>query len=152
MTIAASCGSRRKSATRWPNAAAPSVSRPGILEYEIRDADSPDFHALISNAEIVEISLTDRPANSRALVLSRTPTAPTAPFIQAMGQQTNLAIRAVGLIQRQLEVLQQQLSQAPSPPAPSAAQPPARRPAAINPPRQPTPFKQLVEAINGHLQ
>lgn len=67
-----------------------------ILEYEIREADSPDFHALISNAEIVEISLTDRPANPRALVLSRTPTAPTPPFIQAMGQQANLAIKAVG--------------------------------------------------------
>jgi hypothetical protein len=68
-----------------------------------------------------------------------------------MGQQTDLAIRAVGLIQRQLEIVQHHLSPALSPPARNAAQPQARRPAAINPPRQPTPFKQLVEAINGHL-
>ena len=39
-----------------------------VVDYEIRDADSPDFFALITRAELTELSITDRPANANALI------------------------------------------------------------------------------------
>jgi Caudovirus prohead serine protease len=42
-----------------------------VLDYEIRDAGTPDFHALVTRAEITEISCTDIPANLAAPVQCR---------------------------------------------------------------------------------
>ena len=42
-----------------------------VVAYEMKNADRPDFFALITQADLTEISLTDAPANPRALVLRR---------------------------------------------------------------------------------
>lgn len=80
-----------------------------ILEYSIVDADNANFHALISSAEICEISLTDRPANPQALVRSRD-RAVMGEYIKTLHDHSDLAIRGVRVIQRQLEMLQQMMA------------------------------------------
>jgi hypothetical protein len=89
-----------------------------VLEYEIRDADTPDFHALITKAEIVEVSLTDSPANPLALVRSRNPAAPFAPYLKSMHDRFDLQVRTVQLMRQMLDVIAPHLVQAP--PQPSA--------------------------------
>ncbi|MEY9227716.1 hypothetical protein ABIF66_008845 [Bradyrhizobium japonicum] len=43
-----------------------------IIESELRNGDSPTgWHFVVSRAQIIEISLTDRPSNAAAVVLSR---------------------------------------------------------------------------------
>jgi phage head maturation protease len=49
-------------------------------EYEIINADRPDFYALIKYAELTEISLTDTPANIHARVHNRMATCARAEF------------------------------------------------------------------------
>jgi hypothetical protein len=44
-----------------------------VIDYEIREADGPNFHAVITRAEVTEVSLTDVPSNPNALVLNRHP-------------------------------------------------------------------------------
>lgn len=44
-----------------------------ILDYELRDETGPDFHALVTNAELCEVSMTPAPANPYARVTRRTP-------------------------------------------------------------------------------
>ena len=44
-----------------------------VTAYELRDEDSPNFYAVITAAEITEVSLTPTPANPNALVLNRYP-------------------------------------------------------------------------------
>jgi hypothetical protein len=50
-----------------------------VHRYELRDAETPNFYALVFEGELDEISLTDVPADPCALVLQRsTPSAPDA--------------------------------------------------------------------------
>lgn len=42
-----------------------------VNAFEMVDADSPDFHAAILQARLDEVSLTDKPANPRAIVTGR---------------------------------------------------------------------------------
>jgi hypothetical protein len=42
-----------------------------VLEYEIRNADSADYYAVVTRAECMEVSLSSRPANPKALVTLR---------------------------------------------------------------------------------
>ena len=109
-----------------------------MLEYEIRNAESADYFALITQARIDEISLTDNPANRNALVRSRYRIAPVAPFLKTLREQADLSTKAVQLIQRKLECLRQ-LANSPAP-VPRAATPATTRPQ--------TEFKRLVEAMN----
>jgi Caudovirus prohead serine protease len=62
----------------WTKVTHPLAKRTGafsigatILDYTICDADSPDFYALVTQAELTEISLTDNPSNPFALVMDR---------------------------------------------------------------------------------
>ena len=110
-----------------------------IHAYEICNADSPNFYALITSAEIVEISLTPSPANSNALVLHR--------YEQFAG--VALHDHAIAGFKKGIEALQllQQYFDAPRAPAP-----PPRAPAKRAPPpvisRRPTQFQSLVQAMN----
>jgi len=72
-----------------------------VNEYEIKDADTPDFHAIINNAEISEISLTDRPSNPEALVMFRHPAS-------SLVKQYELLIQKVDCLSAISKILQQQ--------------------------------------------
>lgn len=114
-----------------------------VLEYEIRDADNANFHAEIIKAEIIEVSLTDAPANPQTLVRSRHRAAPVGAYLKTLADQTDLTIRRVKIIQRQFELLHAAIKA----PARTAPRPTIRR-VPISAPRRPTPFSSLVEAIN----
>lgn len=78
-----------------------------ILQYEICIADSADYFALITKAQIDEISLTDRPANPNALVRSRYRTPPMTAYLNTLGETNALLVRGVGVIQQMVQVIQQ---------------------------------------------
>jgi hypothetical protein len=63
-----------------------------VIEYELRDVESKEnFHAVINRAEILEISMTDRPAHPDALVLTRCPVhSPAAEFYDIVNTQVQL--------------------------------------------------------------
>jgi hypothetical protein len=43
-----------------------------ILKYELRDVDDPkNFHALVYQGELAEVSLTDSPADPAAIITRR---------------------------------------------------------------------------------
>jgi hypothetical protein len=46
-----------------------------IIQCELVDADTPDFHGVLHRAELVEVTVTDRPSNLDALVSNRIPAA-----------------------------------------------------------------------------
>ena len=46
-----------------------------IVECEVHDADSAHFHGVLKRVELSEVSITDRPCNSRAIVEQRIPAA-----------------------------------------------------------------------------
>ena len=70
-----------------------------VREYQIVNAERPDFHALISVAELTEVSLTDTPANPRALVTQRSKPCAQAEFYGNMLSLVSGLQRAVALIQ-----------------------------------------------------
>jgi phage head maturation protease len=113
-----------------------------ILEYEIVDGDNENFHALISNAEVTEVSLTDRPANPHAVVQSRSRIAPVEPYLKTLSEHTDLAIKGIQIIQRGFQMLAEMQVNA-TPPRRAAPQ----RPPMISAPRRSTQFQQLVQQL-----
>lgn len=115
-----------------------------VLDSEVREEDSCCFHALIKRAIITEISMTDRPANPRAFVISRYDASADASFDDALAGLKRLQAR--------LNDLAAQIAQAPSPPPPRPeikAAPPhiiGRLPAACLLPKR-TEFASLVRQI-----
>lgn len=69
-----------------------------IRAYELRDVDGPSFHALVTSAEVVEISMTDRPANPQALVARRYPTSAAAEFYSLIAQRVACLQQLVPLL------------------------------------------------------
>lgn len=69
-----------------------------VLDYEMRDADGENFYALISSAELVEISCTDSPANPRALVKHRYPASAEVQFLEDVKQKVVLLAKLATLI------------------------------------------------------
>jgi hypothetical protein len=61
-----------------------------VLEYEIRNEGTPDFFALVRRAELTEVSLTDIPANPKALVQRRYPVPATNTFFELMAKRVGL--------------------------------------------------------------
>jgi hypothetical protein len=80
--------------------------RAKILAYELRETDSNNFHAVVTDAEIVEISLTDCPANPRALVQHRHRAAPMAAYLDAINTTNTLMIRRIEIVKQMAELLQ----------------------------------------------
>jgi hypothetical protein len=102
-----------------------------ITAYELRDENTQNFHALITAAEIVEISLTPTPANPNAGVAHRYPQFAGVAFHDHAIAGFNKAIEI-------LKLLQQLDAQAPPPRAPAA--------------RRPTQFQSLVQAMQQRQQ
>jgi Caudovirus prohead serine protease len=69
-----------------------------VLDYEIKDADSASYHALVTSAEICEVSLTDVPANPNALVKNRVPQFAGGDFYSLMIQKMNCLTRMTNLL------------------------------------------------------
>jgi hypothetical protein len=67
-----------------------------VLQYQILNADSADFHAVITNAELTEVSLTDVPSNIHCTVQSRYP---SADFYWLLGQKVDCLQRMAMLLQ-----------------------------------------------------
>src|SRR5262249_48968993 len=57
-----------------------------IREYELRDTDTAQFHAVIKSAVLDEVTLTPVPANPHALVMHRTPTCAQAEYYATMAR------------------------------------------------------------------
>ena len=110
-----------------------------IHAYEICNADSPNFYALITSAEVSEISLTPSPANSNALVLNRYEQCARVALLDHASAGFKKAIEYLNVLQQYLD-------------APRAPAPPPRAPAKRAPPpvisRRPTQFRSLVQAMN----
>jgi prohead serine protease len=123
-----------------------------IVAYELRDTDNANFHALVPNAELTEISLTDTPANPQALVRHRYKAAPFAAYLDTIGKTSELMIRRVEIVQQQLAMLQQTWREHQHREQGAIAEfRGALRVEASAPvvgPRRPNEFSQLVEAIN----
>ncbi|AJA61041.1 MULTISPECIES: hypothetical protein [Bradyrhizobium] len=114
--------------------------------YELRDTDSAHFHALVTNAEIIEISLTDAPANPHALVQRRYPAPPLTAWLKTIGETNALLIRRVAIVREMMTVLAKTPQQR-TPKLAPAKHPPRNAPVPI--PRRPTTeFSKLVLAIN----
>jgi hypothetical protein len=111
-----------------------------IHQYELRQVDDPAAaHALITSARLDEVSLVpDNPGHPDAIV------EPTPAVVEFF----NLAIRGVGIIQRQLELLQQIAPAPPTPTPMSRPRSPIRRAPVISSPRRPTQFSALAAALN----
>jgi hypothetical protein len=112
-----------------------------IQRYELRDQDdSENFHALITRADIDEISITPTPANPDCVITSRFPTSSQPEFF-------DLARQGIGKIIEILDLLRKLDAQS-APPAtprhPRAVAPPRR---AVVAPRPRTEFGKLVDAM-----
>jgi hypothetical protein len=84
-----------------------------VNEYRLRDVDTPNFFAEVTDATLDEISLTSEPANSRALVRSRFPIGPHVQFYKNMEAY-------VDVLKKLAAVLPQLMVPTPSPPAQTA--------------------------------
>ena len=72
-----------------------------IRSYELRAVDDRDnFHALITSAELTEISLTPVPANPNALVMDRNRASPAVAFYDLLGEKVK-RLSALAEIMRQ---------------------------------------------------
>lgn len=113
--------------------------RAHINAFELHDTDSPNFFGLVTSAEIIEISLTDTPANPRALVQHRYRPSPAV-------ECYDIAKRGVVCISRIIELMAK---------APPATPPPALQPRSAPAhviARKPTQFARLVGEMNRNEQ
>jgi hypothetical protein len=123
-----------------------------IVKYELRDQDDPqNFHALITRADLDEVSLTASPCNPACVVTSRISVSPAL-------ETYDLAAKGITRLMEVVEQLRNKLNAEP-PPAktpkhPHAVAPPRRSPAAPAPPPscRTTPFSQLVAAMAANHQ
>jgi YD repeat-containing protein len=110
-----------------------------IVQYELRDQDDPEnFHALITGADLDEISITPTPANPDCVISWRIPTSPQPEFF-------DLARQGIGKIIEIVELLRKLDAQS-SPPAPKPA-PPVARPRLPVEPHRATEFGKFITAM-----
>ena len=69
-----------------------------VLAYRLHDGGSGDFHAEVTDAELEEISITDRPANLHARVMRRYPASPLPRIFDLTKTRVEVLIRLVALI------------------------------------------------------
>jgi hypothetical protein len=118
-----------------------------VDRYEIRNAERPDFFAFIEQGELLEVSLTDRPANPRALVTNRYRPSPAL-------KTYDLGIAAVSKCQEIIRLMQQQIRAEPEPEAAgfqgrdtTLMSPPRPQPRMSTEPYRRGQFGRLVEAM-----
>jgi Caudovirus prohead serine protease len=73
-----------------------------VNEYEIKDADSQNFYAIINSAELTEISLTDNPSNPHALVMDRYRVSPQVQFLGLLGEKVKRLQQLAALIKQEI--------------------------------------------------
>ena len=128
--------------------------RAKISAYRLCETETRNFHAVVTDAEIVEVSLTDTPANPFALVQHRHRAAPVAAYLDAIGDFNALMIKRIGVVQQMAQLLQQTCQRREPPPEPTRQRVSDVTPRAevrhvpISTPRRPTQFSTLVEALN----
>ena len=71
-----------------------------VRAYTIKNADSPNFYAAVSRAELTDVSLVECPVNPRALVQSRQRQAPPVEFWDLMAQRVALYQQLVTLMMK----------------------------------------------------
>jgi hypothetical protein len=69
-----------------------------VLEYEVRDVETPSFYAVINSAELNELSITDRPSNPNALVMFRYRMSPKVQFLDLIGERVARLVQLTHLI------------------------------------------------------
>lgn len=72
-----------------------------VLEYQIVDGDTPDFHALISQAELNEVSLTPEPANPNCLVMDRYRVSPAVQTLELLTAKMKLLQKMTVLMKQE---------------------------------------------------
>jgi HK97 family phage prohead protease len=117
-----------------------------VLAYELRDTECRNFHALVTSAELIEISLTDTPANVNARVQHRYRAAPVAPLLNTMAETNALLIKGVGYLQQMAEIIAD-LARASAAPA---KPPPAPRRTAGSAPASAVSGNGVRAACHGH--
>lgn len=75
-----------------------------VVDYELVNADTPNFHALIRNATLDEISLTDTPANPAARVTHRRDVCARTELYEHAQQYFARLSQGLALLQSQMEV------------------------------------------------
>jgi hypothetical protein len=114
-------------------------SEPAGELLEMHNVDDPQaFHALITQATVDEISLTDRPCNPQAIVQYRRHAGPKVSFHELLQRHVQCLIEMVDILKAVIA----------EPPACAAPRTEVRRPPVIHSVRRPTPFQQLVQEIN----
>jgi hypothetical protein len=91
----------------WTTVTHPMAKRMGafsigavVLDYEIVNADSPNFHALTTQAELTEVSLTDTPSNPFAIVHDRNRVSPAVQTYELLTAKMKLLQKMTALIQK----------------------------------------------------
>ena len=72
-----------------------------VNDYEMRDTDGENFYAIINNAELTEISLTDTPSNPEALVMDRHRVSPQVQYLELMTARVAKLIKLTEFIKEQ---------------------------------------------------
>jgi hypothetical protein len=115
-----------------------------IHAYELRDVDSANFHALITEATVDEISISDRPCNQQALILHRYRQSPVVEYYDHMKN-------SVTCLQQLVELLKADVRRRAVPADRRADRRAVHADRHVMEPatsRPKTEFRQLVEAIN----
>jgi hypothetical protein len=81
-----------------------------VDDYEIRNAEGPDFYAVIRSATLTEISLTDSPSNPNALVMERYRVSPTVQVLDLMTERVARLQQLTRLIREQTNESRHQAS------------------------------------------
>jgi len=118
-----------------------------VNAFELKDVDTPNFYALITNASITEISLTPSPANAAALITRRYKEPAALKFYDLMSARVKVLIKHVEIVQRVAENHAHTSTVASKSPARTAPRG-TQRPSMITPPRRPTQFSALAAALN----
>ena len=123
-----------------------------VLEYKIVDNGGADFYGLITKAEITEISLTDCPANPKALVRTRD-RAVMSDYVRKIHEHTDLFAKAFDNMRRQVEAMQKFVAMTPSRPQAAVTTRSIPRPRLPVEPHPQTSFGALVSQIerNHHV-
>jgi HK97 family phage prohead protease len=112
-----------------------------VHKWSLHDETSPDYFALIEQASITEVSLTDVPAQPQCIVTARYPQSARVELLEH-------AARGIDNIQRQIAILATMAAARPQAPPPPKATPrrvvPSRHAATA---RRSNDFKMLVEAM-----
>jgi hypothetical protein len=129
---------------------APAFSVAATVEkWELRNVDDPQtFHALITQATLDEVSLTDKPCNPHALVRSRLCAPPSPSFHELMIKRVKCAIAMVDIVKTTYATTPANSAHGHGLPAPDGKSVACDRFDRAPKPRRQSDFSKLVAAMN----